>query len=130
MLQFAVELRNARLDAIETAIGPSAILRIASGAPPASLTAADPAPVLAEMTLPADYLSDAANGSKSLAGIWSTSGLVDGVAGHFRILTAGDAARIQGTVGETGADMIIDNATIKVGQTVAVRTFTLTDANA
>ena len=40
-VQLSTAVRNARLDAIETAIGASAILRIRSGAVPANCAAAD-----------------------------------------------------------------------------------------
>jgi hypothetical protein len=65
-LQYSVAVNNARLDAIETAIGATAILRIRSGAAPANCAAADSGTVLATLTLPADWMSAAAAGSKAL----------------------------------------------------------------
>ena len=40
-LQLSVSARNARLDAIETAVGTSAVMKIWSGSPPANCAAAD-----------------------------------------------------------------------------------------
>jgi hypothetical protein len=46
-VQLSVAARNARLDAIETAVGVSAILEIRSGAQPANCAAADSGTLLA-----------------------------------------------------------------------------------
>lgn len=40
-MQFSVAVRNARLDAIETAVGASAVLKIRTCAPASSVGAAD-----------------------------------------------------------------------------------------
>ena len=59
-LQYSAAVRNAKLDAVETAIGASAILKIRSGAVPANCAAADAGTVLAtkgkEVELPAGSL--------------------------------------------------------------------------
>ena len=51
-LQYSVAVRNARLDAVESTIGTSAILEIRSGAQPANCAAADSGTLLASMSLP------------------------------------------------------------------------------
>src|SRR3990167_5250459 len=55
--QFSVAARNAWLDAIETAIGASAILKIRTGAVPATCATADAGTVLATMALPSDWMA-------------------------------------------------------------------------
>lgn len=65
-VQLSVTVRNARLDAIETAIGTSARLKIRTGAPPATCATADSGTVLADVTCPSDWLAAAASGSKAL----------------------------------------------------------------
>lgn len=132
-LQFDVNLRNAILNAIETHIGTSPILRIRTGAPPASLADADTGTIIAEMTLPADWMEAAANGVKSKTGTWQDlSADASGIAGHFRIYHSGGTAIIQGTAGETAdtPDMVLDNKTINAGQQVTVNTFAITAGNA
>ncbi|MFN8996143.1 MAG: hypothetical protein ACK5X3_21090, partial [Pseudomonadota bacterium] len=62
--QFDVASRNAALDAIETTVGVSPTLEIRSGAPPANCASADTGTVLATLALPADWLANAASGSK------------------------------------------------------------------
>lgn len=50
-IQFSTAVRNASLDAIETAIGTSAILKIRSGSVPANCGSADSGTVLATLNL-------------------------------------------------------------------------------
>lgn len=127
-------VRNARLDAIEATIGTSAILRIRSGAAPASCATADSGTVLASATLPSDWLAAASGGSKSKAGTWEdTSADNTGTAGHFRIYdSGGSTCHLQGTVTLTagGGDMTVDNTSFVAGQAFTVTGFTVTDGNA
>lgn len=132
-LQLSVAARNARLDAIEVTAGATAMLRIRTGAQPATCANADSGTVLAEMTLPADYMAAAATGQKAKSGTWQdASANAAGDAAHFRIYdSAGTTCHLQGSAGDVGTeDLVLDNATIGVGQQVTVNTFTLTDANA
>ena len=69
-VKFSVAVRNARLDALETAIGTSAVLKIRSGAAPTNITDADSGTVLATLSLPSDWMANAASGSKSKSGTW------------------------------------------------------------
>lgn len=88
-LQLSTSARNALLDAIETAAGASAILKIRTGAVPASPSAADTGTVLATIALPADWMAAAAGGTKAKSGTWEdTAADAAGTAGHFRIYAA------------------------------------------
>ena len=133
-IQFSVSVRNARLDAIEAAIGASPIVRIRTGAAPASCATADSGTVLATLNLPADWMDGAAAGSKSMLGTWQDSSAdASGVAGHFRIYEAADSTcHLQGTVTATGGggDLQVDNVNFAVGQQFTITGFTLTDGNA
>lgn len=136
--QFSVAVRNARLDAIEAAIGASPKLRFYSGAQPASCAAARSGTLLAELALPSDWMAQAASGSKAFAGSWSGAGAAAAGAGtnigHFAIMdAAGTTCHHQGKVGATGdgtADMTVDNLSLAQGQAISVTAFTLTDGNA
>jgi hypothetical protein len=59
-IQLSTAVRNARLNAIETETGTAAVLKLRTGAAPANCGAADSGTVLCSMTLPSDYLADAA----------------------------------------------------------------------
>ncbi len=129
-LQYSTAIRNARLDAVESTTGTSAILRIRTGAPPATCATADSGTVLATCTLPSDWMAAASGGTKALAGTWQdTSADASGTAGHFRIYdSGGTTCHIQGTVTATGGggDMTVDNTSFAAGQSFTVNSFTLT----
>lgn len=133
-IKMSTGVRNARLDAIESTIGTTAVLKIRTGSAPADVATADAGTVLVTMTLPSDWLAAASSGSKAKAGTWQdTSADATGTAAHFRIYASdGTTAHLQGTVTATsgGGDMELDNTSIASGQSVTVTTFTLTDGNA
>jgi hypothetical protein len=133
-VQYSTTVRNARLDALESAIGVSAILKIRTGAPPVNCAAADSGSVLATVNLPSDWMAAASGGSKSKSGTWQDlSADAAGSAGHFRIYDSGGATcHMQGTATITGGggDMILDNTNFAVGQVFTVVNFTLTAGNA
>jgi hypothetical protein len=133
-IQLSVAVRNARLDAIETAIGASAILKIRSGSVPASCATADAGTVLATLSLPSDYLAAASSGSKAKSGTWEdTSADATGTAAHFRLYASdGTTCHLQGTVTITGGggDMTVDSTSFTSGQAFTVTGFTLSDGNA
>ena len=132
-LQLSVSVRNARLDAIETTIGTSAVMKIRSGSAPADCGTADSGTVLATLTLPSDWLAAASSGSKAKSGTWQdTSADATGTAAHFRIYDSGvTTCHLQGTVTATGGggDLTLDSTSITSTQAVTITGFTLTDAN-
>ncbi len=130
-LQYSTTVRNAKLDAIETAIGTAAVLKIRTGAAPANVATADSGTVLATLSLPSDWLAAASSGSKAKSGTWEDlSADNTGTAAHFRIYASdGTTAHIQGTVGTSGADMIVDSTSFTSGQTFTVTAFSIADNN-
>lgn len=133
-LQLSTTVRNAMLDAIETAVGTSPIMRIRTGTVPATPATADSGTVLATLTLPSDWMAGASGGTKALSGTWQdTSADATGTAAHFRIYdSGGTVCHLQGTVTVTagGGDMTVDNTSFASGQAFTVTTFTLTAGNA
>lgn len=131
-IQFSVAVRNARLDAIETVTGVTAKLVLYSGTAPADCATAATGTLLATLTLPSDYLANAASGAKALAGTWAGTGAAAGTAGYFRVTdNAGTTTHLQGTVAASGADLNISpSAAIGVSQAISITGFTLTDDNA
>lgn len=133
-IQLSTAVRNARLDAIETTIGTSAVLKIRTGAAPANVATADSGTVLATCNLPSDWLAAASSGSKAKSGTWEdTSADATGTAAHFRIYASdGTTVHIQGTVTATGGggDMTVDNTSFASAQAFSITTFSLTDGNA
>lgn len=133
-LQLSVATRTNRLDSIETTIGTGPILTIRTGAQPANCAAANSGTVLATMTLPSDWMSNAAAGVKALLGTWSDASADNaGTAAHFRIHdSTATTCHIQGSVTATagGGDIELNNTSITAGQAVSITAFQLTDANA
>lgn len=134
MIQMSVDLRNARLDAIETTLGTGAIIKIRTGAQPANCAAADSGTVLATLTLASDWAGAASSGSKSLSSTpLDTLGLADDDAGHFRIYRSnGTTCDYQGSVTATGGggDLTLDDISIVTDQIVTITSWSITDGNA
>ena len=132
-LQYSTAVRNAQLDTFETTVGATAKLQIRTGAQPANCAAAASGTLLCEMALPADYLSAASGGTKSLSGSWTGIASGTGIAAHFRIVdNAGTTCHLQGSVTATGGggDVQVDNTSINSGQTCTVTAFSMTRGNA
>lgn len=127
-------VRNARLNAIETIVGTSPRLKFFDGTMPANVATADAGTVIADMTLPSDFLADAASGAKAKAGTWEdTSANATGTPDYWRLYASdGTTCHMQGTLTATGGggDMTIDNTSVASGQAITVTGFTLTDGNA
>lgn len=135
-LQLSVTARNALLDAIETAAGTAAVLKIydlTAGAP-ADCAAGITGTILVTMTLETDWMNPASTGTKTKLGVWQDASADNpGTADFFRLFASdGTTCHIQGTVTATGGggDMTLDNASIAAAQQVTITGFTLTAPNA
>lgn len=124
-VQLSTAVRNAMLDAIETAIGVSAIVKLKSGAPPANCAAADSGTVIATIALASDWMGAASSGSKA----FTSTPLVDasadnaGTLAHYRVYASdGTTCHEQGTITATGGggDMTVDNTVVTAGQNVSI----------
>ncbi len=132
-VQYSVAVRNARLDAVETVIGTSPILRIRTGAPPANCAAARSGTVLATLNLPSDWMAAASGGTKALSGTWQDlSADATGTAGHYEIMDSTGTTSMNRTVTATGGggDMTVDNTSFAAGQQFTVTAYTKTAGNA
>lgn len=131
--QLSTAVRNAMLDAIETAIGLSPILKVRTGAAPANCGASDTGTVLATVNLPSDWMAAASGGSKVKSGTWDdNSADAAGTAAHFRLYASdGVTCHLQGNVTITGGGgiMELDNVVFAAGQQFTVTAFTMTAAN-
>jgi hypothetical protein len=123
--QYGVTLRNNQLSQIQTSIGTAGLLKIFTGAEPASCTVADPAGPVATIALPATFLTYTA-GTSTLAGTWSVNAAATGTASSFRMYDAAGTCHIQGN---TATDLVLNNTSITSGQTVTVTSFSVTAGN-
>lgn len=127
-VQYSTTVRNGMADAWETGMGTSAKIQIYTGAQPANCGTAASGTKLAEFALASDWCAAAASGAKTLNSLpLSTTGLAAGTAGYYRFVdSAGTTCHEQGSVGTSGTDMIIDNSSIAVSQSVQITGFTKT----
>lgn len=126
------DVRNGRADSVETVIGTSPILRIYSGSVPANEGASlGGATVLAEITLPSNWMADASGGVKAKAGTWQdASADATGTASFWRIYeSTGTTPKMQGSASMSGGggDMIINNTSLVAGQQFTIDTFQWTE---
>ncbi len=127
-LGYVATLRNAKLNAITTAVGASALLRIYSGTRPA--TGGTATTLLAELTCNATFAPAASGGVLTLNAITQdASADATGTASWFRILTSGASAQIDGNVGTSGSDLNMTTTSLVATQPVSVTSFTITDGN-
>lgn len=132
-IQLSTTVRNAMLDSVETTIGTSPHLKIFTGSPPATCATADSGTLLADLTLPSDWLSAASSGTISKSGTWSDSSADGtGTAGYYRVYSSGGTCHLQGTVTATGGggDLTVDNTSFAAGQSFSITTWSLSAANA
>jgi hypothetical protein len=134
-VQYSVDVRDARNDALETLLGASPILEIRSGAQPASCAAADSGTLVASMTLPADAMGASSGGVKAKQGTWEDPAADNANAGgamHYRLKTSGGVCKMQGSVTASGGggDMTVQNLNIAAGQTITITSFSITASGA
>lgn len=124
-MQYGAVLRNNQTSQIQASVGSAGHLKIFSGAVPANCAAADPAGPLADITLPATFLTSAA-GVTTIAGSWTVAASGTGTAQSFRMYDTGAVCHVQGNV---TTDLVLNNTSIASGQTVTVTSFTVTAGN-
>lgn len=140
--QFSPALRNNQANQLQTTVAASGTgsmqLRMYTGSEPADTTVAATGTLLVSIALPATFMTTssgatpAAGGSVSLSGTWAGTASATGTAAYFRIYDSAGTpvCHVQGTVGMSGTDMIINNNSIATGQSVSVTSFTVSMGNA
>ena len=119
--------RNAQLNAITTAVGNAGKLRIYDGTRPATGGAATT--LLAEFTLGSPFAPGAAAAVLSPTLPASTTGVAASTATWFRVVTSGGTQVIDGSAGTAATDLILTTATISIGLTIDVTSWTITRGN-
>lgn len=126
-LGMSTTLRNARLDAITTAVGNAGKLQVYDGTRPA--TGGTATTKLAEFTLGTPFSGAAAAGALSPSLPSSVTALASSTATWFRVTTSGGTFVFDGSAGTSGTDLILNSAAISSGATVAISGFTVTEGN-
>lgn len=128
-LQLSVAVRNALLEAIETATGVSAKLMFYTGGVPASCAAATTGTKIVEYDLASDWAAAASGGAKILNGLpLAVSALAAGTLGYFRIYAVdGTTCHMQGSITTSGGggDLTVDNTVVTNAQVINLTAFTI-----
>jgi len=137
-LQYSVAVRNAQLNAWETAIGVSPILHLYDGVNPANCGLGATANIIASATLPVDWSGAAAGGVKAIINSpFTVTGVAAAGAGTavlaYRIMdSTNTTCHEQGSVTITGGggDMTLDNTSVADLQVISINTMSRTSGNA
>lgn len=127
--KFSLVARNAMGDALITAFGNGALLKVYTGTQPASVdTALSGNTLLGTLTCATPFAA-AASGGVVTAGTITQDSSADnsGTATFFRIFKSdGTTAVHDGTVGTSAADLILNTTTIVSGGPISVSSLTIT----
>lgn len=104
-------------DALVSALGSNSVIQIRTGSPAGPGSAAG-GTLLASVTIASWTAAVPAAGQVTGSNPAAVSATGTGTAGHFRIQTSGGTAIMEGTVGTSGADLILDNVSIITGGSI------------
>jgi hypothetical protein len=125
---YSTTLRNARLDAITSAIGASGFLRIYDGARPASGGTATT--LLAQLPLSVTFAPAASVGVLTASTITSDSSAdATGTATWARLVTSAGTFVADMGVGTSGQEVTLNTVSIVIGGTVACTSLVITAGN-
>jgi hypothetical protein len=128
---YSTTLRNARMDAITTAIGNAGKLQIYDGTKPATGAAVTTQTKLAELTLGSPFAPGADDGVLTPNAVTQDSAAdATGTASWCRVLKADDTFVIDGDVGTTGKFLNLNTTSIVAGGPVAITSWEMTEGNA
>ncbi len=120
---------NAAVNAVSALIdagSPPGHLYFRTGSAPTNTTDADSGTLLATLTFSNTSFGAASAGTATAAAITSeTNAPASGTAQHFRIKNAANTTIMQGTVGTSASDIVLDSTSIISGGTVAMTSLTL-----
>lgn len=128
-IQYSTTARTNSMTQLATDIGASCKIKIFTGTLPATCATADTGTLLVTFTGNAGGFGTASAGVLTASAVANANATGTGTAGYFRIYPSADTstnAVVQGTVGTSGADMIVTNTSINNGQTCTFTSLTVT----
>lgn len=102
-------------DALVTALGTNAVIEIRTGSKPATPETAASGTLLASITIASWTAATPGAGQVTGSNPAAVAISASGTAAHFRAKTSGGTAVLDGTVGTSSADMILDSVTLVSG---------------
>lgn len=129
-LKYSNGTRNAQQNGLITYAGSNCIIRIYDGSQPANAnTAITTQTLLVSLPVSGTFGTDS-NGTITLSAVTSASAVATGTASFFRIVKSdGTTVVMDGSVGTSNADMILNTTAIANTQTVAISSGTIIRAN-
>ena len=129
-LKYSNGTRDAQQNGLITYAGSGAIIRIYDGTQPANAnTAISTQTLLVSLPISGSFGTDS-NGTITLSAVTSASAVATGTASFFRIVKSdGTTVVMDGSVGTSNADMILNTTAIANTQTVAISSGTIIRAN-
>ena len=126
---YVAALRNAQLDAITTFVGNGGKVQLYTASRPATGGTATTA-LVNVFTCGSPFAPAASGGVLSPTLPAASTGSAAGTAAWFRLFkTDGTTICIDGSVGTSAADMIVNTTTISIGVAVSITAWTITRGN-
>ena len=125
-LKYSNGTRNAQQQGLITYAGSNAIIRIYSGTQPSNAnTAISTQILLAALTVTGSFGTDS-NGTLTISSVASTTAVASGTASFFRIVKSdGTTVVMDGSIGTSDADMVVNTTTITSGENVQISSGTI-----
>lgn len=129
-LKYSNGTRDAQQQGLITYAGINAIIHIYDGTQPANAnTAISTQTLLVSLNVSGSFGTDS-NGTITMSSVTSATAVATGTASFFRITKSDNSTVVMdGSVGTSGTDMILDNVSIATGQTVSITSGTIIRAN-
>jgi len=129
-LKYSNGTRDAQQQGLITYAGSAAIIHIYDGTQPANAnTAISTQTLLVALNVSGSFGTDS-NGTITMSSVTSATAVATGTATFFRITKSDNSTVVMdGSVGTSGTDMILDNTSIATGQTVSITSGTIIRAN-
>jgi hypothetical protein len=128
-LEYSNATRHAQNEGLITYAGSSALFNLYSGTQPANANTAITSQILlVSMPISGVFGTDV-NGTLTLSAVTETNAVGSGTASFFRIFKADNSVIMDGSVGLSAADLILNTVDIAAGQSVDITAGTIIRGN-
>lgn len=128
-LEYSNATRHAQNEGLITYAGSNALFNLYSGSQPANANTAITSQVLlVSMPISGAFGTDV-NGTLTLSAVTETNAVGSGTASFFRIFKADNSVIMDGSVGLSAADLILNTVDIIAGQSVDITAGTIIRGN-
>ena len=128
-LEYSNATRHAQNEGLITYAGTNTLFNLYSGTQPTDANEAITSQVLlVSMTIPSTFGSDV-NGTLTLSSVTPTNAVASGTTTFFRIFKSDSSVVMDGSVGTSSADLILNTVDIAAGQSVDITAGTIIRGN-